>query len=291
MTISPVYPGTDCQSSCPANIPSGQGTGTYIVAYDKHNGSCSVYNTYAGQVASTGSTFQTGPIDSGCHGMHIHDGFLMRDGIYGQWSGASTGTNCGNSSNFWETGTTHAVSCTGYGTTNNGNVPLCGGHATFGYHNEVTISNPYFYNFAPESAGNTVPFFGTINGGCENHFSWRNATSGDTEPIIGSSANNNYSNLSTGSSWTSPGQNEVYALTQSGTLVRFAHNFILGPGNACGTNDLGPFDYYFTAQEAIGAVSQDGRLFSVNSSMLGQLNTDADGNTRADVFVYYLGKP
>jgi hypothetical protein len=56
----------------------------------------------------------------------------------------------------------------------------------------------------------------------------------------------------------------------------------------CGTNDVGPFDAYFTAQYAIGAVSQDGRLFSFNSNMLG---TDNENNTRADVFVYYLGKP
>lgn len=291
VTLSSGYTGTDCQTSCPANIPNGQGTGVYIVAYDKNNGSCSVYNTYTGQVKSTGSTFETGPIDSGCHGMYIHDGFLMRDGEYGQWSGASTGTNCGNTSNFWETGTTHAVSCTG--TTNTGE-PLCAGHNAFGYHNEVAIANPSFYNFPPENADNTgVSPFGAINGNCENHFSWRNATSGDTEPVIGSSANNNYSTSSSVSSWNSPGQNEVYALTQNGTLIRFGHNFVLGPGNGvgCGTNDVGPFDAYFTAQYAIGAVSQDGRLFSFNSSMLGQLSTDSDGNTRADVFVYYLGKP
>jgi hypothetical protein len=189
VTVSSGYSGADCSISCPANIPNGQGTGTYIVAYDKNNGSCSVYNTYTGQVNSTGSTFETGPIDSGCHGMRIHDGFLMRDGIYGQWSGASTGTNCGNTSNFWETGTTHAVSCTG--TANTGE-PLCAGHNPFGYHNEVAIVNPSFYNFPPENAGHTgVSPFGAISGNCEDHFSWRNATSGDTEPIIGSSANNN----------------------------------------------------------------------------------------------------
>jgi hypothetical protein len=291
VTLTSGYNGTDCTTSCAATVPSGQGTGVYIIAVNMQNGNCSVYNTYTGQVNSTGS-YQTGSIDSGCHNMHIHDGFLMRDGIYGQWSGASTGISCGNTSNFWQTGTTHAVSCTGVNTQGGG---ICGGHETFGYHNETSINNPNFQNFDPANANSNVPFpiFGSVPGSCENHFSWRNATSGDTEPIILSTANNNYSTSSSGSSWIYPGQNEVDALTQGGTLIRFGHNFILGPGNnaGCGTSNIGPFDYYFTAQYAIGSVSQDGRLFSFSSSMLGQLGQDADSHTRSDLFVYYLGKP
>ncbi|MGB8986022.1 MAG: putative Ig domain-containing protein [Candidatus Sulfotelmatobacter sp.] len=272
----------------PVEIPGGQGTGIYVAAVNTSTNSCAVYNTYAGNVAATGS-WTGGAIDSGCHGMYLHDGFLMRDGIYGQWSGASTGVSCGSTSNFWETGTTHAVSCTG---TVAGGSALCGGHNAFGYHDEVAISNPNFFQFAPENASSGTPMssFGAITGNCEDHFSWRNATFGDKEPVIGSSSNNNYSASSTTSSWTYPGQNENYAPLQNRTLKRFGHNFILGMGNSagCGTTNAGPFDDYFNGGEAIGTVSQDGRLWVFSSSMLGQIGLDVDGNTRQDDFVVKL---
>ncbi|MFZ1928247.1 MAG: hypothetical protein WAU50_03870 [Candidatus Sulfotelmatobacter sp.] len=286
-TLTTNYAGTT-GSGISMAIPSGQGTGIYIAAVKLSPAACAIYNTFSGMVNATGS-WTGGTIDSGCQGMYLHDGFLMRDGMYGQWSGASTGVSCGNTSNFWETGTTHAVSCTG---TVTGGSALCAGHNTFGYHNETAISDPNFFQFAPENASSSTPVssFGAINGNCEDHFSWRNATLGDTQPIVGSSSNNNYSSSSSTSSWTYPGQNENYALLQNGILKRFGHNFILGMGNSagCGTTNAGPFDYYFNGEESIGTVSQDGRLWVFNSSMLGQLGLDVDGNTRQDDFVVEL---
>ncbi|MFZ0535477.1 MAG: Ig domain-containing protein, partial [Candidatus Sulfotelmatobacter sp.] len=286
-TLTTNYAGTT-GSGISMAIPSGQGTGIYIAAVKLSPAACAIYNTFSGMVNATGS-WTGGTIDSGCQGMYLHDGFLMRDGMYGQWSGASTGVSCGNTSNFWETGTTHAVSCTG---TVTGGSALCAGHNTFGYHNETAISDPNFFQFAPENASSSTPVssFGAINGNCEDHFSWRNATLGDTQPIVGSSSNNNYSSSSSASSWTYPGQNENYALLQNGILKRFGHNFILGMGNSagCGTTNAGPFDYYFNGEESIGTVSQDGRLWVFNSSMLGQLGVDVDGNTRQDDFIVKL---
>ncbi len=303
-TLTTSYAGTT-NSMVAAQVPSGQGTGIYVIALKHSDQSCAVYNTYTGAVQANGS-FSGGAIDSGCHGMYVHDTRMYRDGQYTEVAGASTGMSCGNTSNFWETGTTHAVSCTAETTQN---VPLCGGHEAHGWHYGVAINNPWFTRFDPATANtqSMLPSFGEIEGNCEDHFSWNNAGYAsfpiDTQIIVGSSANNNYSSSPTGSSWSVPGQNEVYGLAQNGTLIRFGHNFILGPGNnvGCGTNNVGPFDYYFTAQYAIGAVSQDGRMFSVSSSMLGQLGDgvcqsqhncrDVDGHTRADVFVYYLGIP
>ena len=291
-TLTANYAGTT-GSGVPMAIPSGQGTGVYIAAVKLSPAACAIYNTYAGLVSATGS-WTGGAIDSDCSGMYLHDGFLMRDGVYGQWSGASTGTGCGNTSTFWETGTTHAVSCTA---TVVGGTPLCEGHNTFGYHNETAIANPNFYQFNPENADSGTPFnpFGSVppsgaTANCENHFSWRNATLGDTQPIIGSSSQNNYSTSVSTSTWTYPGMNENYILTQAGTMIRTGHNFILGPGNsaACGTTNAGPFDFYFNGGEAIGTVSQDGRLWVFNSSMLGQLGLDVDGNAREDDFVVKL---
>jgi len=298
-TLTAVYTGTT-NSAAAVAIPGGQGTGTWVLAYKQSDGSCAVWNTYAGTIAATGS-FASGTLDSGCHGMYIHDLRGYEDMVYDEVSGASTGVNCGYASQFWKVGTTHGVSCTG---TVTGGANLCEGHEAHGYHDGVFTSNPSFIKFAPENASSSTPFapFGSNppSGGavnCEDHFSWNQATNGDTQSIVGSSANNNYgavtgscANPSAGSCWTAPGMNENYILTQSGTMIRPGHNFILGPGNGvgCGTADVGPFDYYFNASEAIGAISQDGRLWVFNSSMLGQLGTDVDGNTRADDFVLEL---
>ena len=286
-TMSPAYSGPTNRAAS-LSIPGGQGSGIYEVAVQLSPAAAAAYNVFTGTVATSGA-WSGGTIDSGCYGMHVHDSFMFTDGQYVQISGSSTGVNCGGTSNFWQVGTTHAVSCTG---TNSSGGALCGGHNAFGYHNEVAINNPHFSNFDPAyaSSASPMPTFGTIDGNCENHFSWRNATSGDTEPIIGSSANPNYSSSHSTSSWSYPGQNENFALLADGTLKRFGHNFILGPTNTagCGTTNVGPFDTYFTAQNAIGITSQDGRLWVWNSSMLGQLGTDIDGGTRADEFVQLL---
>ena len=294
-TLTIPYAGTT-GSGIAFNVPGGQGTGFYIASYNSTGPYCYVLNVFSGTTTCSGTGCPaTGTLDNGCHNMYIHDGFMFRDGIYGQWSGATSGINCGNTSLFWQTNSTHAVACTG---TISGDGNLCAGHNTFGYHNEVAISNPLFVNFNPASAASVTPFasFGSLppagagtGGNCENHFSWRNAKSGDTQPIIGSSAQANYLSSSTTSSWTAPSQNENYALTQSGTLIRFGHNFILGSStDTCGANPVGPFDNNFNTYEAIGTVSQDGKLWEWNSSMLGQLGTDADSRVRADIFVQLL---
>jgi hypothetical protein len=286
-TMSPAYSGTT-NPAASLSIPGGQGTGVYEVAVQLSPAAAANYNVFTGTVMATGA-WSGGTIDSGCSAMHIHDGFMFTDGQYVQISGSSTGVNCGTTSNFWQIGTTHAVGCTG---TNAAGGALCGGHNAFGYHNEVGINNPHFANFDPADASSStpLPIFGTIDGNCEDHFSWRNASAGDTQPIIGSSANPNYSSSRSTSSWTYAGQNENFALMSDGTLKRFGHNFILGPDNTagCGTTNVGPFDTYFTAQNSIGITSQDGRLWVWNSSMLGQLGTDEDGGTRADEFVQLL---
>ncbi|HWY20898.1 MAG TPA: hypothetical protein VNX26_06720 [Candidatus Acidoferrum sp.] len=296
-TLTTIYGGTT-NSAAPVTIPSGQGTGIYLVAVQLSPAACAVYNVYKGIGNGTGAWAGSWSIDTGCNSEYVHDGFMMADGQYAQWSNSGGGgISCGNTGNFWNVGTSHGVSCTG---TPSGGVTgtLCEGHEAIGYHNEITISNPNFYDFDPANASSSVPFvsFGAIppsgfsGDNCEDHFSWRNATSAGTQPIIGSTANNNYSASGTTSSWIAPGANENYALTQSGTLIRFGHNYILGPGNSvgCGTSNVGPFDAYFTAQNGIGTLSQDGRLWVFNSSMLGQLGTDIDGNIRADDFVIEL---
>jgi hypothetical protein len=261
----------------------GVGTGTFTPA------GAAVYNTYTGSVAASG-TASGGTIDSSCRNAHIHDSFGFTGTAYVQISGASTGTNCGDTSIFWNALTNHIVPCTGQ-TTSSG--PLCAGHNTFGRQYEVAVNNPNYYYFLPANAASLTAFpsFSNATGGCENHFTWRHANATDTNPVILASANNNYSTSALSSTWTVPYYNEIDALPVNGaTPIRFAHSFILGPGNAagCGTTNVGPFDAYFTAQNAIGITSQDGRLFEWSSSMLGNLGTDSAAATRADIFVIAL---
>jgi hypothetical protein len=297
-TITPAWAGTSGTYSFVVN--GGQGTGVHEFAVQGNwsgtpgastftASGAALYNTYTGAVAASG-TATGGAIDSTCAGAHIHDSFGFTGTQYVQISGASTGTNCGTTSIFWNALTTHVVPCTATITAGGA---LCGGHNAFGRHYEVGVNNPNYYYFLPSNANSGSPFspFQTSGGGCENHFTWRHDNASDTVPVILASANNNYSTSGSSSTWTLPYYNEIDALPISGaTPIRFAHTYILGPGNSagCGTTNVGPFDTYFTAQYAIGITSQDGRLFEWSSSMLGNLATDNTGATRADIFVIAL---
>jgi hypothetical protein len=266
-------------STVALTIPSGQGTGIYAIAWKSSDNSCSVWNTYTGQVKSTGSFPGNGIIDSGCTQMHIHDAFMFRDGVYSQVSGASTGINCGSTSIFWQIGTSHVVNCTGMTQYNSNPGSLCQGHNTFGYSDEVTISNPHYFKFYPGNANSIIPVssFNQVVGNCENHFSWRNSVLGDMLPVIGATANNNYTTSATTSTWTNPLMNEVYILFMTGQVKRLWPTYNLG--NVCTqSTDKGPFSSYFTAANSIGAVDQGGHVFCFNSDGLGKYGTDANGN-------------
>jgi hypothetical protein len=294
-TITPAWSGTNGTYSFVVN--GGQGTGVHEFAVQGSwsgtpgassfaPAAAAIYNTYTGMVTASGSA-TGGAIDSTCTGAHIHDSFGFSGTAYVQISGASTGVNCGNTSIFWNALTTHVVPCTGTTTTGGA---LCGGHNAFGRNYETGVNNPNYYYFLPANANSVTPYapFQGAGGGCENHFSWRNDNATDTAAIILASGNNNYGTSGSSSTWTAPYYNEIDALPISGAApIRFAHSFILGPGNGvgCGTINVGPFDPYFTAQYAIGVTSQDGRLFEWSSSMLGNLGTDSAAATRADIFV------
>ena len=287
ITLTGAYSGAGCASGCQMQVPSGQGTGTYMIAYRASNNSCSVWNTYTGAVTGTGS-FPTGTIDTGCHNMYIHDAYATADGQYAHVSGASTGVSCGQGIHFWNVATLHAVSCTAEQTIDSSG--LCGGHVGTGYHNEVYVRSSGFFNVDPATtpaSPTPVAPFATFHQTCDQHFAWRNSIN-DTQYTIGTTADNNFSTSATTSTYAFPYVNEIYGLGLDGTLRRFAHTFTLGPGTICGATDVGPFDDYFTAMYSIGGVSQDGKLFSFSSSMLGQLGTDASSNTRADLFVIGL---
>jgi Bacterial Ig-like domain (group 2) len=283
-------------SGVSVQIVGGQGSGIYQIEVQLSPAGCAVKNLYTGTSVGSGAlaSTATGTLDSGCVGMHIHDSFMVRDGSYTQVSGASTGTGCGTQSIFPQFGTLHEVVCSG--TVAGSGLNLCvGGHDAFGWHNIVITQNPAFVSFPPQNANSATPFavFGNIpisgaTANCQNHFSWRNATSGDTQPIIFGSDNNNYSTSGTTSTYGYPTMNEIGALFSNGTIRRFGHNFILGPGNGsgCGTANVGPFDNLanlFQGADGIGYEDQSGHFWIQTTSFLGQFGKDAKGYTRTDL--------
>jgi Divergent InlB B-repeat domain len=164
----------------------------------------------------------------------------------------------------------------------------------------ITFFNAIFLKNHPRGVTitNIATPFTTFSLNCENHFSQQNANPAETNPIVGSSASNNYTTSSLTSTYPATGGqwfNEVYVAggILGSTVGRITHNFILGEGNTggCGTNDVGPFDNgntNFDASQAIGDVTQDGAIFWWSSSFLGQLGTDALGNPYAAIFAVGL---
>jgi hypothetical protein len=290
----------------------GQNTGNFMVFLDTTSSpnTCVVYNTGDPAHGSTTAPFgtqtcsgpncPTGSFTPGCQ-FTIHDVFSLQNAASGSGyvplstGGQTTGATCVTNKPVWQPYGPGLVQCSVTGTI--GGKVCTGGHYSTGYNNISIANNPYLFSFPAANAASGTPLapFATLNGNCENHFSNSNADVLDSNPIVSSSANNNFSSSSSGSSWTLSGQNEVNIVFPSaigmrlgGTILRVTHNFILGPGNGvgCGNANVGPFDSNanFSAQYAIGDVTQDGSFFWWSSSMLGQLGTDTNGNTASAIF-------
>jgi hypothetical protein len=293
----------------------GQNTGNYMVRLDTNSSppTCLVYNTGDPAHASTAAPFGT----TSCTGANcppgsfaptcqftIHDVFGNDNPTYVALStgGQTTSATCVTNKPVWQPYSQALIQCSVTGTI--GGHVCNGGHYATGYNNISITNNPYLFSFPASEANsgtglspfNLVGASYGLNGNCENHFSNSNANGTDTNPVVGATANNNYSTSGTISTWTSPGQNEVYIIfpttvgptRTAGTVLRSTHTWTLGPGNGvgCGTSDVGPFDSAsnFFAQYAIGDVTQDGSFFWWSSSMLGSLGTDSSGSTAAALF-------
>ena len=244
-----------------------QGTGVFAAALKVGSG-CSVWNTKTGGVS--GDWGATGTVSTSCR-FKIHDSQALKNGTAmtgGIWQVVSLGTAISGCSNgggngialFWNIGTTTVNYCT----TN------CPGHETFGYLKFINISNPNFVIRPVSNQASTTTFFTLPTPApAENHFSWNNVDPNDTNATVESSASVN-------GTWTSPYQNEVFAIFQTGTARRFGHNFITGNSP------------YFNCQQAIASISQDGNWMAVTSDMLNQLGSDSQGKNRCDVFLFHL---
>jgi hypothetical protein len=105
----------------------------------------------------------------------------------------------------------------------------------------------------------------------DDHLSWNNDDTSDNQPFATSTVVNPF-----GAPITAPWQDEILVFTQDGTVHREAHTF--NSGNA----------KFFTCQNAIGSISQDGKWFFYSSDWEGTLGTNNAGEKRCDDFAVAL---
>lgn len=267
---------------------SGQGSAVYAIVWNRTNG-CRVWNTSTGVV--TGAWGTTGTIGTSdrftIHNARISgDGNWMRVDIANCNSGTCLSPNDGSYIYVWQISTLN-VSAQGasaqitnaYGNhyangyTLQVNDPAAGG----GYTGQQIVSRPFS---SPSSVTSLAGVLPSGSDGFYGHLSWANDNSSDTNPVLMTSFTGAFTPVY---AW----DNEVlaYASNGSGTVWRFAHTYATN-------ND----SYDFSAGQAIGAVSQDGKWYAWTTDwngMLGNINGSSNGctigtNCRADIFMLRL---
>lgn len=253
-----------------------QNTGVYAVAYKVGSG-CTVLNTQTGQV--WGDWGARGTIDIPDR-WTIHNVKISKDG---NWLVVAPEncltTDCSKGPYFWQLGTTNVTSC-GDGVTSN---QRCGGHWTEGYTHWVNTYDAGLYTTRPFSNPTDIFFLipnrpAGVQDPLDEHASWNNADPADSYPFF-------LSYWSQTTPFPGPWYNEITAVAPdgSGKVWRFAHSFITTKSQL------------FSAQYAIGSISQDGRFFLLSSDWMGTLGS-ATGTShctvgvdcRGDVFVVEL---
>lgn len=162
-----------------------------------------------------------------------------------------------------------------------------GGHGTPGYATTVNIFNGKYTGRQFTSPGIITTYSPVaLSGQVQQHQGWYNDIAGDTYPFLASTFTPG-NNLST---YSGPWFNEIIGVTPHANAItyRFSPTFNTNQSTA------------FAVQQAIGAVSQDGRFFAFSSDWMGTLGADNGSSTcvlagpqggtncRGDVFVVKL---
>jgi hypothetical protein len=245
-----------------------QDTADYLIVYNLAKG-CRWYNTKTRQIG--GNWGPTGPATTP-DSFLLHSARISGDGQTA-FLGATTGiryffqidslnvtsTPLDNSAN----GGHFALGYTGYANTT--------GHAADGswckegeaYRTFGDVLNPTYLIPSASFCGDTE-----LPG--DDHPSWNNDNSSDNQPIFTATVTNPL-----GTPITTAWQNEIMAFSVSnpGTVWRFFSTYITGTS---------PF---FTCQNGIGTVSQDGKWFVFTSDWGNTLGLDMSGSNRCDVFI------
>jgi hypothetical protein len=257
----------------------GAGTGTqnsaiYAIVYNRTNG-CRWYNTQTGQIGGN-----WGPIGqaatSATYTMHG-----LRLSADGQTAllGPATVSGITYERHFWNIASLQVDSANdnvnnghyalGYsGIVNNANYTADGVWCKYGmaYRTFADLLNPTYVIPTVAQCGDTE-IFG------DDHSSWNDDDTSDDQPFFTSTLTVPY-----GTPITTAWQDEIlgFSVTNPGTVWRFLSTYNTGTSQ------------FFTCQQGIGTVSQDGKWFAFTSDWGNTLGLDGAGNNRCDVFIGQL---
>lgn len=254
----------------------GAGTGMqnsaiYAIVYNRAKG-CRWYNTQTGQIGGNwGPAGQATTADR----YTLHAVRISGDGQT-VFLGPGSGTNYRH---FWNVNSLQVDSAQ-----NNVNF----GHFAVGYSGMVNTADYTAddtwckLGMAYRTFGNltnptyvipTVAQCGDTEVYGDDHTSWNNDDTSDDQPFFTSTVTIPY-----GTAITSAWQNEIlgFSIANPGTVWRFLSTYSTGTSQ------------FFTCQQGIGTVSQDGKWFSFTSDWGNTLGVDAAGDKRCDVFVGQL---
>ena len=246
-----------------------QDTAIYAIIYNRTKG-CRWYNTQTGQIGGN-----WGPIGQATTSDRytLHSIRISGDGQT-VFLGPAASSNAGRQ--FWTIDTLQVVSPgaevnTGHfaigfsGMLNSAGLTAAHEWCKLGmaYRTFAALSSPIFIIPSVAQCGNTG-----IPG--DDHSSWNNDDTSDDQPFFTSTVNPTPIN----SAW----QNEIlgFSRTSPGTVWRFLSTYNTGTST------------FFTCQNGIGTVSQDGKWFVFTSDWGNTLGLDSAGNRRCDVFVGQL---
>jgi len=269
------------------DTPGGAQNTAVLVAVYKVGSGCRVYNTsnatdggvpaasIVGDWGPTGAITMTG-------GTSNPDEYTLHE-VTGSLNGSflilAQGTclnSCGSDAPFlWQTNTVSVIPsntsghyCQGY------NLFIHGNNSPQGQMAIATIANPPVNTNLITTANLGTPGVSAL----DIHCSWNNDSSSDTAFVV-------QANTSTGAlsgigpvngvvgSFSGPFVNEILGYptsapgSSSAFIRRFAHSFISAISAS------------FSAQEAIGTVSQDGRFFMFTSDWMGTLGSSSGGRS------------
>jgi len=264
---------------------NGQGSGTYVIIWSRKLG-CRVWNTATGAVFGAYGGAPVGSVSIPDR-FRVHNVRLSKSGTYAK----VTIQNCTNGQCNAATGAYiwQINSLTVLPIINN-DVEYGGGHQAIGYNYWVNDSgSPISQNqrFAIRPANGTTPSFipalyPSGSNPTDGHFSWNNDNSGDTLPFFATFSDG--TNFAPTQAWN----DEIDGFMPDGSVTwRFAHTYASNQSQS------------FSAQYAIGNVSQDGKFYLWTTDWDGMLgNTDGvtractiGTNCRADVFMAVLPVP
>ena len=258
----------------------GQGTGKYVVAYNKASNTCRMLNVATGIV--TGDTGPVGAVPNwtamtDSDGILLHDLQLSKDGAWVVINPhVPSLPACPSCIFFWQIDTLNVTSASGN----------LGGHSTEGYSHWINNNNSPIGQFQSRlfaTPGTRTPIIQNFPLGLaapfEHHAGWSNVDANDTYPFFlteDQPLTLNFPNVA----WFK----EVLGVSPiTGTVYRFAHTFSTS------------LSQRFSTKSAIGAISQDGRFYLWSSDWMETLGSESGASTctsgvdcRGDVFVVEL---